>query len=43
MKNNFLSFIGIRGENMEKLDKSDFNKEKEYIWKRLSELTQELD
>lgn len=43
MKNNFLSFIGIQGEDMEKLDKSDFNKEKEYIWKRLSELTQELN
>lgn len=28
---------------MEKLDKSYFDKEKEFIWQRLSELTQELN
>ncbi|MGC5428506.1 hypothetical protein L7P61_20150, partial [Aeromonas veronii bv. sobria] len=43
MKNIFLSFIGIRGWDMEKLDKSYFDKEKEFIWQRLSELTQELN
>lgn len=43
MKNNFLSFIGIQGGNMEKIDKAEFNKEKEYIWKKLSELAQELN
>lgn len=35
--------MGIQGEDMEKIDKTEFNKEKEYIWKRLSELTQELN
>ncbi|WP_042059720.1 hypothetical protein [Aeromonas allosaccharophila] len=39
MKNKIFSFMGLKESNM---DKAEFNREKEYIWSKLSELTQEI-
>ncbi|MFQ1662697.1 hypothetical protein ACK39C_18325 [Aeromonas veronii] len=39
MKNKIFSIMGLKESNM---DKAEFNREKEYIWSKLSELTQEI-
>lgn len=40
MKNEILSFMGLKGNEM---DKAEFNREKDYIWKKISEITLEMD
>ncbi|HHQ4517735.1 TPA: hypothetical protein ACSPZS_003817, partial [Aeromonas veronii] len=40
MKNKILSFMGLKGSEM---DKAEFNREKDYIWKKISEITSEMD
>ncbi|WP_439831524.1 hypothetical protein [Aeromonas veronii] len=40
MKNKILSFMGLKGSEM---DKAEFNREKDYKWKKISEITSEMD
>ncbi|MFQ1942011.1 hypothetical protein ACK354_11315 [Aeromonas veronii] len=40
MKNKILSFMGSKGH---KMDRAEFNKEKEFIWDKISYLTLELN